>query len=404
MAVAIPFNKLKIQARKQVLEAIFPNDYVDPAGWWHTVAFDGQDGVETWWSISEWLTGKGTNYKKIINLDINKNCTEPLEKGQVIFFPSDLLLETFRAPAGSPTTPAEPEISPEKVGPGSLAENGELTFGKDDQGEFAEYILKKGENLYSSVVAHFTDFRENEHIQQACEVIQKRSDIRNVRKINPGQRILIPMDILSDKYHPKGTTRRSAYEAVREEARRLKTVKITSKDLADVVIILDPGHGGRDHGANRYGMYEDELNYDIACRMKKLLEEKTQAKVYITLKDMSQGYEPSDTRRFSHDSDEELLTTPSYSCLDGTKAVNLRWYLANDIYRKELQRGIDKRKILFASIHCDALYNGSMRGTMVYVPGAKYYDGQEKSNGGFYERFAEVRAHRSVSTSLSERL
>ena len=47
----------------------------------------------------------------------------------------------------------------------------------------------------------------------------------------------------------------------------------TPGELIGKTIILDPGHGGSDVGANRDGVYEKNINLDIALRLKRMLEE-----------------------------------------------------------------------------------------------------------------------------------
>ncbi len=395
-AVAIPFSKLNMDARRAVLEAIFPEDRADGEGWWHKVVFKGEEGAETWWSIAEWFTGVGTNYHDLMNHPRNANYAETLQLGQVVFIPVNLLIPSLRARCGGGAETEEPPV----FDPGAH----ELTYGSDKQGPYALYRLKKGEALYTAVVARFTDYRDNADILKACEVIQKRSGIRNVHRMGAGQKILIPLEMLSDRYQPAGSERRREYESVQQEAQRLQATRVRAKELEGVVIILDPGHGGRDHGAAfpQYGLYEDEINYDIVCRIKQLLETGTRAKVYVTLLDPKQGYTPTNATRFTHDTDEILLTTPPYDNYDAKISANLRWYLVNHIYRKERAAGVDDRKILFASIHCDALYNEKMRGAMVYVPGANYRRNSETPSGAIYARFEEARNNRAANSTPSE--
>ena len=138
-------------------------------------------------------------------------------------------------------------------------------------------------------------------------------------------------------------------------------------------------------------MYEDELNYDVACRIKKILETKTSATVYMTLVDPSLGYKAVDHRTFVHDTDEELLTTPRYPNQDAKTSANLRWFLANAIYASETAQGTDPRKIVFTSIHTDAIYNSRLRGAMVYIPGAKHRTDSKRYTGSPYSRYREAR-------------
>jgi N-acetylmuramoyl-L-alanine amidase len=398
IAVAIGYDKLNAKTRRAVLEAIFPHDYVDARGWWHTVVFEGEDGYESWWSLCTWFTGVGTKYKIITELEQNRGLGESLHRGQILFFPKEVLLEVMK-------TPKPPRNTRFSISLGA-SPNGELKYNTDEEGPYAEYLLKKGETVYTSVVARFTDFLGNKNITDAADDILKRSGIRNARSIRPGQVVRIPFDMLSDGYLPQGSERRLAYENTRRESKNIRAKRVAAKGLDGVVVILDPGHGGRDQGTAyaKSGLYEDELNYDIVCRIKSILEEETDARVYVTVKDPSQGYTPSKRRQFVHDPDEYLMTTPRYNNDQAKISANLRWYLANDIYLKELARGVDESNVLFSSIHCDKLYY-KLRGTMVYIPGAtaKNRRSEERPKGSTYDRYAEARAHRTVKSTLSSR-
>ena len=395
LTVAIPFKRLNAKTQRTVLRAVFPDDYVDDAGWWHTVAFQGERGVETWWTLSEWFTGSGANYKAIQANENNRRVNTGLAQGQRLLFPKKLLLEAFQAPSKAVVAVVPPPQQP------NLPTSGDLAYGTDAQGAYALYKLKAKETIYGSVVVQFTDYRENKDIQAASNVIVKRSAIKNARKIRPGQKVKIPVEMLADRYRPAGSERRIAYEAVQQETRRLAKRRVRKAGLDGVVVILDPGHGGRDHGTYppRTGLYEDELTYDIACRIKRLLEQRTAAEVHMTLKDKSQGFAISNKKSFLHDKDEVLLTTPTYNNAAAKTSVNLRAYLANAIYRQSLSKGIQEDDILFASIHCDALYDERLRGAMVYVPGAQYRNSSELPRGSVYNSFAEARGNRTIRTT-----
>ncbi|MBI5091192.1 MAG: N-acetylmuramoyl-L-alanine amidase [Candidatus Hydrogenedentes bacterium] len=395
-AAAIPFSQLNAETQRAVLLAIFRNDVVDARGWTHEVTFAGEGGQETLGLLCQWITGRSDNYKAVASANHLK--TGDLTLGQKITFPATLLSAVMKRPTPKRlTAPADPEVS-----------KGELTYGRDGEGEYAVYHLKQGEALFTAVAVRFTDYRDTADILKACDEIQKRSGIKDVHAMATGQRIKIPAGMLADRYRPEGTEERKHYEESVREAKRLRG-QVRSHDLEGVVIVIDPGHGGRDYGAHnaRHGLYEDELNYDIACRVKALLETTTRAKVYMTLLDPGQQYKSSSSHRFEHDTDEELLTTPRYKNsdeqeTDAVVSVNLRWYLANSIYRKETKRKIDPRKIVFTSFHCDALYDGKSRGAMVYIPGAAYRGKKESHEGTMYDTFAEVREQRYFRESASD--
>ena len=69
-----------------------------------------------------------------------------------------------------------------------------------------------------------------------------------------------------------------------------------------------------------------------------------------------------------------VLTTPPFLAEEDGEtavAVNLRWYLANSVYRRLVKGGTDPDRIVFLSLHADARHP-SLRGAMVYVPGARF--------------------------------
>ncbi len=411
----IPFAQLNAETQRRALLAVFTKDYVDDQGWVHTVLYaGGPEGQETLWSLCEWITGNGFNQTKI--KEFNQLQDVSLKAGQVIRFPREMLPDAFRnstverlPDAPAVITPSPPVPAPPPDDSGEMADFAQihLEYGTDAEGPYALYRLRHGEaSLYTPVVVRFTDYRENSDILAACEVIAKRSGITDVTKMETGQPIKIPMDMLSARFRPEGSPERVAYEETLREAERLRAQRVSAKGLEGVVVILDPGHGGEDPGADAlklgFNLYEDELNYDLACRIKRILEQTTKAKVYMTLQDRSQGFAPVASRSFVHDKDEELLTTPPYPCENPKYSANLRWYLANSIYRREVAAGTDPRKIIFASIHCDALFNGQLRGTMIYVPGADYRKTTETPEPtSFYKKYAEAREKQTVTFSAA---
>jgi len=528
MAVAIPYARLNPKAQRRVLEKLFPEDYVDEAGWWHTVAIECPDGVQRWTSLAEWLTGTPGNAMQVRQCPENKAIGGKLLAGQVVLVPMALLQPEMKhlspkrpqrapqpapepepaaptPPPAAPTAPAPPPVAqnpapapprspepaptatqaaPEPVpaataaaappakdatpapGPEPAREQGapsafaqtapptvpvspavaetaptralepaktvpavekapatvappprrreysgvpiaraDLEYGSDREGPYAQYRLKRGESLYSGVVVRLTDFHENSDIHEALAIITRRSGIKDPDRISAGQVVRIPLDMLSDRYQPAQSAERQSFEAVRQEAQVLRQQRFNTRSLDGVVVILDPGHGGRDQGASNAAesLYEARITYDIACRIKELLETQTNARVHMTLKDTVLGFTPTNATRFQPTTHQVLLTTPQYANTDARISANLRWYLANKIYREELQRGTDERKILFASIHCDALFNSSLRGTMVYIPGAQYRRDREQPSGAVYASYQEVQAQPTVTTDAAIR-
>lgn len=411
--VPLMYEELKPEVQRRIMETMFPEDFSNPEGWWHTVTYEGSVGVETWWNLAEWLTGKGTNYKTLESHPENRRAREgALEKGQVVLIPKALLLAEFQRL--SPDHEArmarirkpEPPVALALDGDGGAFEDtfveGELRYGSDSKGSYAGYKIKKGEALYTSVVIRFTEFREVSVVNEAAEEILKRNGLSNPRRIHVGQEIKIPLDMLSDRYLPQDSERRQAFEESHAAAESVRPERSSGTGLEGVVIILDPGHGGSDQGTNNGNLLEDELTYDIAVRIKKVLEKTTAARVYMTLLDKSQGENVDNSDRFRHDEDEVVLTTPNYAPTNTRVSANLRWYLANDIYLSELKRGTKADHMLFASIHCDALYE-QLRGSMIYVPGAAYRETNETPPGdSIYNNFKESRENRTVRFTQAE--
>lgn len=404
--VVVPFDSLNAEAQRQALLSIFKHDYVDETGWVHQVRFAGEgNGQETLWTLCAWLTGDGYTQAEVLRSNGLTDST--LTRGQTLLFPTSLLREVMRTPTRARIPHEAVDLEPELADLDMYASM--LEYGEDGEGRFALYRLQPGDaSLYTPVVVRFTDYRENEDILAACEIIQRRSDIRDVRDMELGQPVKIPLEMMSARFLPEDRPERIAYEASLREAARLRQQPVLARDLEGVVVILDPGHGGVDPGAKSYvdghSLLEDELNYDIAYRIEKLLKEETRARVYTTVRDSSQGEAPVNTRRFIHDEDEQLVTTPPYANTDPTRSANLRWYLSNDIYRRETANGIEDRKVIFTSIHCDALFNESLRGAMIYIPGADYRKEWERPGpASFYDGFQEARSGPAFTSTEEQR-
>lgn len=422
-AVAIHFDKLRPEIKRQALLAVFPLDCIDEKGWWHVVRFDASGCGESLTQLAVWLTGSPGNVTLISARPENQGIHEELKRSDRILVPRSILLPAMRAFKAPPPLPEIPPIEARSSSGTAEAGNssdstpgiafpfangdteGLLEYHGTLQDGHAVYCLRPGESLYSAVVVRFTDYRENSDILDACGEIAKCSGIRDMHRIKAGQKILIPVDMLADRFKPAGSDERKEYESVRAEEQRLARARVRSKDLEGVVVILDSGHGGHDHGAaiEPLGLYEDEINYDIVSRIKAILETETRAKVYVTVYDPKQGYTPSNATRFSHDTREVLTTTPNYDNSVSDVSLILRYSLANDIYSRERKQGTDEQKIIFTSIHCDYLFNETLRGAMVYVPGAKRRTDPSASTAKKYTRYEEVRRNPVPTTTASMR-
>jgi len=287
--------------------------------------------------------------------------------------------------------------------------NGPLTYSADDSGGYALYRLQRGEALYSSVIVRFTGLLGAPEVLQAAREVLRRSGYRNPRRLPVDARIKIPMSLLSPDWRPEGDPARLAESAeetavaeaaneIRQEQRAART-----RTLEGVTVILDAGHGGRDPGAlGAGGLTENEVVYDIMCRVMRELARRTRAQVYATIEDTKTGYEPSSATVIRDNPQERLLTTPPYANTNIVTSANLRWYIANARVRQVTRADGDLDKVVFTSFHADALHP-SVGGAMIYVPSARRCAGRYVAKGA-YRAYREVLLRSTVSYSKSERL
>jgi len=373
----VPYDQLSDRYKLFAVRALFPKDSFSEKCWSHVVTYaDAKHGGETLWRIATWFTGKGTACSEIKRY--NRLKWDTIHLDQKIQIPRQLLLGAF--------------VEPQRV----VTEHGELVF----KPGHAEYTLKKGESIYGDVVPRFTNVASGKDALRASQQIAKRSEIRDPHRIQPGTEIKIPVDILSEKYRPfflGGGAAHASFDRRPAASRRPR------KKLAGVAVILDAGHGGEDPGTlGKLSTHEDDYVYDIMCRVKRLLERDTDARVLTTIIDGNSSYSVLDYHNFRMDKDEYLLTTPRYNNADPTMSVNLRWYLANSYYRSLVREGFDEEKIVFTSFHADSL-GSSTRGAMVYVPSAYHRRGRNGFKDRKYMRFKQVQEKPYVEFTWEQR-
>lgn len=71
----------------------------------------------------------------------------------------------------------------------------------------------------------------------------------------------------------------------------LKLNSVFSSDLKNKVIVIDPGHGGADPGAQNSGLKEKDINLDISLRLRKVLDSKG-CKVILTREEDTDFFRP----------------------------------------------------------------------------------------------------------------
>jgi len=293
------------------------------------------------------------------------------EPGKFYAIPAAVLLDEHRLKALAALFPDELPGAP-------------LEYSSDGEGSFAAYRLKGGEAIYSAVVVRFTGRLEVEEVNALSRRVAERSGIKDVRDIPIGYAVKIPIDLLLPEFQPPGSPARAEREAAVIAAAG-HGLSAPARHLSGVHVILDAGHGGKDPGAIRKGVYEDEHAYDVMCRVARLLKSGTEAEVYTTVYDLSSRYTQLDGR-IHQDTDEILVegrvnrSEKGLLALDGSESFNLRgrgatregvndrFRLANERYAGLRRAGVEAEKVVFISLHADALHE-SVRGAMIYVPG-----------------------------------
>jgi N-acetylmuramoyl-L-alanine amidase len=378
---AIPFDLLSPEWQLKASRALFAEDRGEADGWRHKVRGVGLMQRESLWNLALWFTGTGENFRAI--REYNDMLDDDLPRGAEVKIPSELLRPAFRTLLPVPETPYL------------------LQYGSDKDGEYALYRLRPGEALYSSVVVRFTGRVFAADVNNLANQIARRSGIPDVTDIPIGGRVKIPFDLLQPEYLPKEHPRRKEYEeGLRQSARFSNQVK--ARGLAGVTLVLDAGHGGLDAGASLGGVWESLYVYDIVMRVKRLLESQTAARVLVTTRDGGDfRVQDSDVLPFSRG--HAVLTNPPYPIEDPKVGVNLRWYLANSLYRQATRKDNDPEKVVFLSFHADSLHP-SLRGLMAYIPAADMRSGSFGKAGGVYASRREVQESPTVTFPMEARV
>ena len=374
----IPFALLVPERQLEVVRALFSDDRGIAAGWQHRVGKHRSETTESLWRVAEWFTGRGDNYRAL--REANHLVDDHLEPEQIVLVPARLLLPVFRQ-----LLPVESAYH--------------LRYGEDDEGEYAIYRLKPGEALYSSVAVRFAGLVFADDVNSLAAEIAERSGINDVTDIPVGYDVKMPLGVLLPEFLPAGHPDRREYEASLLASARYSN-QTEARRLRGVTVILDAGHGGRDVGASIQGVWESVYAYDVALRIKGLLETTTAAKVFMTTETASKFVVP-ERDKLEYDRSHRVLTDPDYPIEDSRTGVNLRWYLTNSLFRKALADGADADKVVFLSIHADSLHP-SLRGAMAYIPGARYREGSYGKTGSVYTARREVREKPRVSFSRRE--
>ncbi|MDH3628093.1 MAG: N-acetylmuramoyl-L-alanine amidase [Acidobacteriota bacterium] len=386
--IRIPLRSLGDEMRSLVLRTMFPEDRHVEGAWLHVVRRGRLPTFgEGLWQVAEWFVGEGSSFTELMTA--NGLSSPELRAGQEIRIPHTQLHVAFQ--------------------PRLTSDDGLLEFGADDGGPYGGYRLRSGEALYSAVVQRFSGRTDSEDVNTLSSLLCERSGIDDLRDIPVGFLVKIPLDYLEPQFLPASHPRRKEAERLARELEAELAAHPpteTPRGLSDVVVILDPGHGGRDLGTMNNGIWEHDYVYDVTCRLKKMLETRTSARIEMTLIDEKTGCVPSRRDKLVANQQGTIQTNPPYMAKERGEAriaVNLRWYLANSIYRREIAKGTDPDKIIFVSIHADARH-ASLSGVMVYVPGSAYRTRSYGQSAPVYTKRAEVKEKPTIRFSKSDRI
>lgn len=414
--VRVPFPIVRPELKRQIITALFKDDKRTDRGWTHVVV--GSAGIEgeSLWNIAEWFTGSGENYVEIRKANPAQGLST--HRGDVVLIPKQLLTAAFggrregadgskaaevRKPEDDPVERASTDANVADVAAEIPAAGlPSLTYERTAAEPYAVYRLQKGEALYSSVAIRFTGRVDAKDVSDVIDRIVQVNGIADVTKIPDGYAVKIPMALLLPEYLPADDPARLAQEAAKRESSKLAR-RTRARNLDGVHVILDAGHGGRDVGTIHDGVAESNYVYDVMCRLKRLLEKKTAATVSATTKSKRDGYAIADDDELEDQDDHVVLTSPRYELKDPVVGVNLRWYLANSIYRRAIRRGVAKEKVVFLSLHADSLHP-ALRGAMAYIPAERFVTGSYAKRDDVYLARAEVREHPVVRHEEEESL
>ncbi|HVR43512.1 MAG TPA: N-acetylmuramoyl-L-alanine amidase [Thermoanaerobaculia bacterium] len=406
--VRVPFAMLREGLQLEAARALFPADEMRSGGWRHRVVEGiGVEG-ESLWKIAEWFTGDGANYARI--REANPGQALSTRRGTWVTIPAELLAPAFRSVEPLPRIAEDDPIAAADRTVESAAEitapadaNIQLEYRRSGERPYAVYRLQQGEALYSSVGIRFTGRVYAKDVNEVVGQIVEFNDIRDVSKIPVNYPVKIPMELLTAEWRPADDPMRVARERTQRESARLASRVSGSASLSGVHIIIDPGHGGRDVGTDHEGVWESTYVYDVACRLQQTLESLTEAKVSLTTISKSRGCRVPERDVLEPIRDHEVLTRPKYELADPVVGVNLRWYLANSLYRRSIAATIAPERVIFISIHADSLHP-SLRGAMAYVPGERHVRGSYTRSEQIYLARAEVRENPTVTHSAEEAL
>jgi N-acetylmuramoyl-L-alanine amidase len=124
--------------------------------------------------------------------------------------------------------------------------------------------------------------RVSQHTQKDARVVLDLGSIDDYRFYPLTEPNRLVIDVYGAKYREENETKEKTTNNKEDKGMPLsQQLNLTVK-----TIVLDPGHGGKDPGAiGKNGLMEKDITLDVAKRLKKILVEKANKKVYLTRED-----------------------------------------------------------------------------------------------------------------------
>ncbi|MBI5182305.1 MAG: N-acetylmuramoyl-L-alanine amidase [Nitrospirae bacterium] len=125
--------------------------------------------------------------------------------------------------------------------------------------------------------------RVSQHTQKDARIVLDLGSIEDYRLYPLPEPHSLVIEVYGTKYRKENEAKEKIVKDGKDErvplAQQMGANKVN-------IIVLDPGHGGKDPGAiGKNGLMEKDVVLDIAKRLKKLLVERANKKVYLTRED-----------------------------------------------------------------------------------------------------------------------
>ncbi|MBW2967358.1 transglycosylase SLT domain-containing protein [Candidatus Woesearchaeota archaeon] len=282
---------------------------------------------------------------------------------------------------------------------------------------YGDYVMERGDTIYSLLLRYspLHPSHDSDQFQSAIETIMEMSDIGDETAISIGHHIKIPLELLSEDFHPHCDTAPSDIRveepAPRSDVQADADIEQPNGDVRNIHLILASGHGGGQTGGSNSALRLDEpaITFDVMARMIELAADDERIRVHpITAH--PDGYIVRDDitrddfwRQIYVDSSEPYTPQPGRGRA-GMRHTHLRPFVANRAYRELRADGVPHENIMFLELHTNGVQDTSIRGCFVVMMDGTSHNTPDRLTDdiSFYRRFAEYNAQPSLSFNNRE--